>query len=105
MYLYVSLQILEHTKLKNDFWDGLVMFMKNEMIPRYQKLLSGHFEEDGKQTLTAEAQADEFLHEIQQLLKKVAENPEQVLFVYALVHMQYFLEVSEFYFLIIEKIP
>ena len=65
--------------MKDEYWNGLLMFMADE-IPNFKKLLSGCMVSEKGQTGREENNAvqDEFLQDIENLLRKIADKPEEV---------------------------
>ena len=74
---------MEHIDAKDDYWNDLLTFMSNQMIPMYKRLLVGSM--DHGESVDPEAKApetqddlDDVLKAIKQILIAVSENPEEV---------------------------
>lgn len=73
--LIVYIQILDKLELKDTFWNGLLLFMTNVMLPKYKDILCGKSFESCEERVKAKEQ---FFTSLEQLFKAVSEHPEEV---------------------------
>ena len=65
---------MEHVGLEDEYWESLVIFVKNHMLPKYQQLLTGDMTEEATHGTTEER----FLIAIEKLFNAVTKDPVTV---------------------------